>query len=336
MAISEPTLAGDLRGSHAPTTMAAEPPAQGGIQILVATIVVHCIVTNRNDMEKIQHHSFYNELRVTPEGHPVLPTEALLNPEAKGERMTQTRDETLNVPATYVSTQAACVYSFTATTERAIARDFKENLTYIGLDYDTEHKSTDNEKICELPDGNITTVGAKFPRCTEVFFQPSFTGKEACGFLDTPLQNVTKCDVYIRKEWYATVVVSGSTAFFQGLIEHKTKKLTALAPLTRHLTEDLMKILTQRGYSFTATAEKEIVPVVKEILCYMRLDYDTELKSTAEIDKDKTYLLPDRIIITVFAERSLLRESVVPAQFTGKQASGVHHTSFHEVWRGHL
>ena len=83
-------------------------PTQGGIQIL-GTIVVHCVVTNWNDMEKIQQNSFYNELRVTPEGHPVLPTEALLNPEANRERMTQTRLETLNVPATYVATQAACV-----------------------------------------------------------------------------------------------------------------------------------------------------------------------------------------------------------------------------------
>ena len=112
--------------SHAPTTMAAEPPAHGGIQIL-GTIVVHCIVTNRNDMEKIQHYSFYNELRVTPEGHPVLPTEALPNPEANGERMTQTRFETLNVPATYVATQAAFLYSFTTTAENeSIVDRFRE------------------------------------------------------------------------------------------------------------------------------------------------------------------------------------------------------------------
>ena len=42
-----------------------------------------------------------------------------------------------------------------------------------------------------------------------------------------------KCDVYVRKELYATVVVSGGTALFQGIIVHMTKELTALAPFAR-------------------------------------------------------------------------------------------------------
>ena len=60
--------------------------------------IEHGIVTNWDDMEKIWHHTFYNELCVAPEERPVLLTETSRNSKANREKITQIMFETFKTP----------------------------------------------------------------------------------------------------------------------------------------------------------------------------------------------------------------------------------------------
>jgi actin-related protein len=87
-----------------------------GILILKYPIE-HGIINNWDDMEKMWHHTFYDELRVSPNERNVMLTEAPLNPKNNRERMTTIMFETFNVPGLYIGIQAVLsLYSAGKTT----------------------------------------------------------------------------------------------------------------------------------------------------------------------------------------------------------------------------
>eukprot|EP01083_Nonionella_stella_P065769 172574_1 len=172
------------------------------------------IICDMDRMEKVWHHTLYNELRIQPEEHVMLLTEPCCNTPSVREKTIRIMFETFCVPAVYLATQSALsLYALGKTT------------------------------------GIVLQSGESITRSVPIY-------EGHC------LKNA------VRELWYGG----------------------------RHVVDYFSKLLqNNRGYSFTTSAEREMVRDMKEQMCYVAWDDHK--------DGETNYELPDGEIITVGEEK---------------------------------
>ena len=155
-------------------------------------------ISNWDDMERVWHHTFYNELRIAPEEHCVMLSESpfIGSDFANREKKIEIMFEYFNVPATYLAIDAVlAMYASGRTTGLALDCGF-----------------------------------------SKIHFVPIYEGYTLCHAMDR-------------------LNVGG-----------------------RDIAEYLLKLLRERGYTFTDAHMREDIPDIMEKMCYVALDYEEELK----------------------------------------------------------
>ncbi|KAK8660671.1 hypothetical protein V6N13_051586 [Hibiscus sabdariffa] len=92
--------------------------------------VEHGIVRDWEAMERLWEHTFDKELRVNIKEHPVLLTEAPLNPRINREKMVEIMFEAFDAPATYIAIQAVLSLYATGRTT-GVVMDSGEGVTHV-------------------------------------------------------------------------------------------------------------------------------------------------------------------------------------------------------------
>ena len=92
----------------------------------------------------------------------------------------------------------------------------------------------------------------------------------------------------------------------------------------RDLTNSMVRLLAEHGYSFSTTLEREIVRELKEKCAYVALDFEQELAAARRSDNIQTkYELPDGQMISVGEECFRCPEALFKPQLIGAAGCGI-------------
>ena len=248
----------------------------------------HGIVTNWDDLEKIWDFTFKRKLNVCLEDHPVLLSEAPLNPVENREKMAEIMFESFKTPAMYVEMSSVLsLYASGRVTGTVVevgdgvtcavpiyegfgipegvkrldlggrditnylgnmlkkqkqidmetVKDIKEKLCFVSQDFNgdilTASSGSSLDRSYTLPDGQVLTLNEERFRCPEALFKPLQIGVSGAGVDQLTFTAINSCEIDVRKDLYANIVLSGGSTCFDGFTDRMLKGINKLAQTNR-------------------------------------------------------------------------------------------------------
>ncbi|KAG0014619.1 Actin, aortic smooth muscle [Podila clonocystis] len=213
--------------------------------------------------ERLMHNAFYNSLKIEPEEHPILVTEAMFYSRSTRELLTQVMFDTFRSPALYLGLKPVLALLAAGTTtglavDSAVrerykeplekmmmsrthfkhdrtARMIKEQMCFVSEDYATflrlSVKSEDSggsDQSYLLPDGNTVDVGVNRFQIPEALFQPSILGRVEKGIHEVVADAIVASEPHMRDELIATIVLSGGNTKIRGFKNRLRNELISM------------------------------------------------------------------------------------------------------------
>lgn len=91
----------------------------------------------------------------------------------------------------------------------------------------------------------------------------------------------------------------------------------------QQLTDYMMSLLKQRGYSFHTSSDRDVARDIKEKLCFVSENYETDSSAASQSNIEKSYEMPDGSVIHVGQERFQCAEALFKPTMVGVELDGI-------------
>ena len=251
------------------------------------------VVTRWDDMERVWHHTLYNELRIQPEEHAILMTETAWTPRANREKMTEILFETFNVPAFYVAIDSVLALHASGRTTGIVLNSGAEVTSTVPI-YEG-YALLDAARHMDCAGKDITDFFRKVLR-DRGYFRGYMSAEQEIA---RSAQDIKEKLCYLSLDWEADYYYSETN------FEIRSEIMRSVFPM------DIHDIINQ----------------------YLPQSEDQDFEPTPFLNdvKEKNYEFPDGLVITVGTERFRAPEVLFHPNLIGMDQSGIHEMTLNSI-----